>query len=290
MAMSGKRGSPGYSLIELLLAVSVLLVVTGILIQVFFQTLGVLRDRHQLAELDHSLNAVATLLAADIRRGGQGLPLVAVADQTAGAESTTAVLAGTASDTLRLYLDTTADTVTTDPNPPTFQLGQTVRIRTRDSSPLTQGEDIFLWGAAGFSWTWVRARIEERVSSREFGITPLYISSEGGLFTAPPRLTRVDGVSWRRSGDSIMRGELSDPNPLSPAFRELSAGEDFTALEFVFFDAFGAAVDPSVPGIRSGIRRVGFLLEGQTSEALANGQPRRKAITMTVGLRNLAGY
>lgn len=291
MAMRRRQDRAGYSLIELLIAVAVILAVTGIVAQVFFQGQGVFRDRQQVAELDHTLNAVATLIAADIRRAGQGLPTLAVADQAASAEATTAILAGTGPATLRLYLGGRGgDTVLTDPTPPAFEPDRTVRIRTRDTRPLAQGDHVFLWGKAGYSWTWVRARVEQRISPREFGVTPLYLSPEGGIFTALPRLTDVDGVSWRRSGSSILRGELTNPDPLSPGFREMSAGEDFTTLEFVFFDTQGAAVDPASPGARPGIRRVGFLLEGTTHEPLVDGERRRKAITLSVGLRNLEGY
>lgn len=285
------QGRKGYSLIELLIAVAVILAVTGIVAQVFLQSQGVLRDRRQLAELDHALNAVATLIAADIRRAGQGLPTLAVADQAVSSEATTAILAGTGSGVLRLYLARTGgDTALTDPIPAAFEPDRAIRIRTRDTRPLAPGDHVFLWGKAGYSWTWVRARVEERVSSREFGVTPLYLSPEGGLFASLPRLTQVDGVSWRRSGASILRGELTDPDPASPGFREMSAGEDFTTLEFVFFDTQGAAVDPTDPGARPRIRRVGFLLEGTTRAPLVDGERRRKAITLLVGLRNLEGY
>jgi type II secretory pathway pseudopilin PulG len=286
-----RRSPAGYSLIELLIAVTVVLAVTGIVAQVFYQSQGVLRDRRQLAELDETLHAIAHLIAADIRRAGQGLPTLAVDAQAVGVDATNAILAGSGSADLRLYTGGTGgDTVLTDPTLPTLLANRTVLIHTREDPALVTGDQVFLWGEAGLSWSWVRARVEQRISPGQFDITPLDFSSEGGLSTSRPRLSQVDGVSWRRAGNSILRGELSNPDPVSPAFREMSAGENFTALEFVFFDGSGGVVDPLTPTARPGIRRIGFLLEGTTSEPLADGKPRRKALTLSVGLRNLAGY
>jgi hypothetical protein len=117
---------------------------------------------------------------------------------------------------------------------------------------------------------------------------PEGVSTEGGTFTGPGRITAEDAVSYRLFESSVLRGELvnlSDPD--RPVFRELSIGEGFESLEFIYYDKSGAILDASSPPNRLAIRRIDFRLEAATSGPLSDGRRRTYPLSVSVGPRNL---
>lgn len=280
----------GFSLIELLLAIVIVLGVVGAMFQLFVQSERLMRDREVLLETQQSARAVAAMIADEIFMGGQGVPLYAARFDTIGSEATEVFLPGTDASRLRLRTQSqNTDTVLGTSGPSTFEAGVRVTAQTLDPGfrPAV-GHYVFLWGQSTDAWTWIRARVEPETSPSGLALTPVQFGTGGNRFVTLPRVSEEYAVSFRLSGRSIMRGELRNLSDLNdPLFRELSVGDDFVRLEFVYYDGSGRVRDPATLAGRRDIRRVDFVLEAEGTATLSDGRRPHFIATMTATPRNL---
>jgi hypothetical protein len=279
----------GFSLIETLLGLALAIGLGGVLFHLFSGSRQAFGDEALLAEMRQSAHAVAGTIAREIGAAGQGVPLFAVAHEAVPREDLAVFLEGTGPGSLVFRADLTNREARMVGVPPVgFEVGRTRRVTLADpGGDFRAGERVFLWGAVGPTWIWVRARVEAAGGS-ELIVMPEGVSTEGGTFTGPGRITAEDAVSYRLFESSVLRGELvnlSDPD--RPVFRELSIGEGFESLEFIYYDKSGAILDASSPPNRLAIRRIDFRLEAATSGPLSDGRRRTYPLSVSVGPRNL---
>ena len=281
----------GFSLIEMVIALVVVLGTAGVTFQLLAQNERIFRDQATMLEMHQSVRAVAAMIADDIYSGGQGVPVFAASLESATSEHVQVFLAGTDGNRLQLRSNTEyPESVLVGNVPLLLDEGRPLSIRPR--SPAFRpgvGRHVFLWGESGGTWTWARARVDDRGPSGGFVITPLHISSEGGLLTSPPRVAEERGLSWRLSGRSLLRGELqSFDGTGNPIFRELSVGDHFRNLEFIYRDQSGEITDPTSLAGRNAIRSVDVVVEGETSGPLSNGSSPGYSLSMSVVPRGLS--
>ena len=85
-----------------------------------------------------------------------------------------------------------------------------------------------------------------------------------------------------------MRGELRGFTASGQAlFRELSVGDDFSDLEFTYYDADRQPIDPTGLESRAAIRTVDVRLEAETSDPLSSGVSRSYTIRVSANPRNI---
>ena len=72
----------GFSLVELMFAMTITLGIGLIVFQMFLQNENVFRDQTSLLEMQQSARAVASMIADDVRLAGQGVPVYAAAQDS----------------------------------------------------------------------------------------------------------------------------------------------------------------------------------------------------------------
>src|SRR5262245_19274060 len=83
----------GFSLIEVLVALSVTMLLASMMFRLFHQNERVLRDQTLIMEMQQTARIVIAQIADEIRMAGQGVPLYATASDAGLSEATAVVLA-----------------------------------------------------------------------------------------------------------------------------------------------------------------------------------------------------
>src|SRR5438034_8712651 len=86
------RQAKGFSLIELLVALSVTLALGTMMFQLFHQNERVIRDQTLVMEMQQTARVVASQITDEIRMAGQGVPLSAAKFDTAASEAVAVIL------------------------------------------------------------------------------------------------------------------------------------------------------------------------------------------------------
>jgi hypothetical protein len=68
---------------------------------------------------------------------------------------------------------------------------------------------------------------------------------------------------------------------------ETTMGDNFSSLQFAYFDATGAAINPNTLTNRAQVRRVDITVVGRTARNLSDGTRPTFAITVRALPRNL---
>ena len=293
MQRAHKKEGSGFSLVELMLAMSITLIVGMIVFEMFRQNEGVFRDQTLVMEMQQSTRAVASMIADEVRLAGQGVPLYSAAQDTSTSEAVQTFLDGTDAANLRFRAGIrNASTPVTTP----LAYSGTTAVTVSDVTGVNNivGMDpkyfVYLWGPTSNTWTWIRGEVSGiDPGTNQLSVALSQNSGRGATFSSPPRLVLEEGISYRLANGSVLRGTTSDFSSLtSPAFTEQTIGTHFTDLTFYYFDASGASVSPTTLALRSTIRRVDLTVGAETSEPLSIGRAVQYAITLSVYPRNLS--
>src|SRR5215475_11884346 len=87
------RQTKGFSLIELLIALSIALGLSAMMFQLFHQNERVIRDQTLIMEMQQTARVVASQIADEIRMAGQGVPVYSANFDTAPSEAVSVFLA-----------------------------------------------------------------------------------------------------------------------------------------------------------------------------------------------------
>src|SRR5512138_2209653 len=82
----------GFSLIEVLVALSIVLCLSTMMFQLFHQNERVLRDQTLIMEMQQTARIVISQIADEIRMAGQGVPLYATAFDAGPSEAAAVIL------------------------------------------------------------------------------------------------------------------------------------------------------------------------------------------------------
>jgi prepilin-type N-terminal cleavage/methylation domain-containing protein len=295
----------GFTLLEILISISITLVIGVAVFQLFQQNERVFNDQNLVTEMQQGARAAIYQAAAEIRMAGQGIPTYAETYSEMPSEDSVAVLSGTSATRINFRAGLgPAESFVTSPSPIVFSIGSPLTVTVDDASGLYNavggaptGRFVYFWGSSDtLGWLWVRALTTSvTLSTKSVRVTPLSTgpaSNTGGTihFPAFPAMSLEEAIAiYQDSSTGSLRRttstNMSDPvHPTWAPANELSS--NVTQLHFEYFDRFGNIVIPDTLANRSGIERVDIRLSVQTAQELRNHTRPIFALSVRTNIRN----
>jgi hypothetical protein len=262
--------------------------------QLFSQSDRTFRDQNQIAALQQNVRAVASQIADDLRMAGQNVPLYSGKYDAGPIEACATILDG--SDGAQVVFRGGVSNVTSRAaTPTTFTLGTSAVVNVTSAANFNtaiggvSGRFVYLYGKTPNLWGWVRAEVTAiDTGANTITVMPTQNGTTGATFASPTTMSLEEGIRYRLNGDAIQRGTVSNfTNLTSPTIVESDIGDNFTSLQFVYYDRTGAAITPNTLAIRSQVWRVDATIVGQTSQNLSNGTRPTFAMTVRAFPRNV---
>jgi len=282
--------SKGFSLIELIVALTVALVLAAMTFQLFHQNERVIRDQTLITEMQQTARVVASQIADEVRMAGQGVPIYASTFDTTSSEAV-AIIFGS-SNTNRIDFRAGLSNVATAMNggPADFTIGMSRSIAVASTVGFAVGKFVYISGAATSSTlAWVRAELTA-VSSTTLTLIPRNTGTTDTAvhFVSAPTVSLEEAVSIYLSSGSVRRATASSiTNAAAPVWSAANEiGKNFTALTFTYYDSAGTAVQPSSLSNRTVITRVDIQLSVVTANPLSNGSRPVYSLTLRTIPRN----
>lgn len=295
----------GFTLLEVLISLSITLVIGAAVFQLFQQNERVFSDQNLVTEMQQGARAAIFQSAGEIRMAGQGVPLYAETFGEVPGEETVAILSGSSSTRINFRACLApAESVVTAPRPMILTIGATTTLTMEDASGLYNavgggptGRFVYIWGASGPpGWSWVRASIRSITpSARNVSVTvsssgPTGVAGATVEFPDAPLMSLEEAVAlYYDSSTGAMRRttatDMTDPvHPLWAPANELVS--NVTQLHFDYFDQSGNSVNPDTPVNRTSIARVDIRLAVQTAQDLRNHTRPGFALSVRTNIRN----
>jgi len=295
----------GFTLIEILISISITLVIGIAVFQLFHQNERVFYDHNLVTEMQQAARAAIFQTANEIRMAGQGVPRYVETYADTSSEDTVAILSGSSNTRINFRAGLApAETSMTVPSAITFSVGNPMTVTVDDAVGLYNavgggptGRFVYFWGASETSgWLWVRASINSITPSiKSVGVTPVATGPAGNAgttvrFQANPTvsLEEVVAIYEDNSSGSVRRTTATSmSDPLHPSWapaNELSS--NVTQLHFDYFDRFGDIVIPDTLMNRARIERVDIRLAVQTAQELRNHARQTFALSVRTNIRN----
>lgn len=278
--------SRGFSLIELLFALTIALGIGLTLFDVFHQNERAFRDQSLIVEMQQSARLVASQIADELRMAGQGMPIYASTFDDVATEPAAIILESSSSRRIdfRAGLSNVEANVTTL-TPIDLSIGISRTLGVNDSTGFVTGKFVYIWAPASNSmWTWVRAEITD-VTSGALTVIPRQARTDVVRFSATPVVLLEEAVSFYFTNNSIKRATATDmTNQTVPVWSPANeVGRNFTSLAFTYYDRDNNVVAPTSLERRLAIARVDIQVVAQTADILSDGTRP----TYTLALRTI---
>jgi prepilin-type N-terminal cleavage/methylation domain-containing protein len=285
------KGASGFSLLEMLFALTILLVVGMMVSSLFQRNAIVIRDQTLIMEMQQTARIVISQIADEVRMAGQGVPVFATAFDGAPTEATVPFLGTSTSSRIDFRAGlTNVETVVTTPAPLDLTVGTARALAIADGSALTAGKFVYLWGPGTESWPWVRSQLVAAGSST-MTIVPAQTGSTAALvhFSAAPTVYLEEGISIFLNGSSVRRATSNDfSNPSNPTWNPANEiGANVSELTFTYYDNAGTSIIPSSLANRAAIARVDIHLTARTAGPLSNGSSPVYSLALRTIPRNV---
>src|SRR5215510_2955452 len=281
----------GFSLIEVLVALSIVLCLSAMMFQLFHQNERVIRDQTLIMEMQQTARIVASQIADEIRMAGQGVPIYSSTFDTVPSESVAVILDSSNSSRIDFRAGLSNVETTAEGGAMDFNMGVLQNFPVRSTSGLSAGKFVYVSGTAtGSAWCWMRAEVTA-VSATTLTLIPRNTGTTDAIihFAAPPTVSLEEAVSIYLSGGSVRRavaGNMSSPSkPLWSAANEI--GKNFTDLTFRYYDDNGTAVQPGLLSDRMSITRVDIQLTVVVAAPLSNGSKPTYSLAFRTIPRNI---
>lgn len=274
----------GFSLAEVLIAMTVATILATMTFQLFHQNERVIRDQTLITEMQQTARVVAAQILDEIRMAGQGVPLYASTFDTAPSEAIAVIMGSSTANRIDFRAGlSNVETTLSEGGPIDFTIGVSRSINVASTAGLAVGKFVFISGATPNStWAWIRAELTA-VSSTSLTLIPRNTGNADMTiqFASPPTVTLEEAVSIYLSGGSVRRATSNNfANPSVPTWLPANEiGRNLTALNFSYYDAAGASVQPTSLSNRSAITRVDVQLTVVAGGPLSNGS--RPAYSMS---------
>jgi prepilin-type N-terminal cleavage/methylation domain-containing protein len=285
------KQSRGFSLIELLIALLVVLCIGMMTFELFNENARVIRDQNLIVDMQQTARIVMSQIADEIRMAGQGVPIYASSFDLSPAEAATVFLGTSTSSRIdfRAGLSNVETAVTTLP-PIDMTIGSSQTLGIADSTGLSTSKFVYVWGPSTNGWTWVRAQLTS-VTSTYITCIPQQTGSPSSPahFTGAPTVYLEEAVSIFLNGGSVRHTTATGfTNPASPTWAPSNEiGANVANLTFTYYDVNGNIVTPSSLSNRAAIARVDISVTVQTAGALSTGNVRRYSLALRTVPRNV---
>jgi len=295
----------GFTLLEILISISITLVIGAAVFQLFQQNERVFYDQNLVTEMQQGARAAIYQTADEIRMAGQGVPRYAETYGEVPSEESIAILSGSGSTRINFRAGLApAETFVTAPKPVMLTVGTPATLTVENAAGLYNtvgggptGRFVYLWGAsAAPGWNWVRASIRSILPSAKSVIITVASAGPTGVtggtvqFPDSPTMTLEEAIAfYHDSSTGSMRRttatNMTDPvHPLWAPANELVS--NVRQLQFDYFDRFGSPVDPDTLANRARIARVDIRLTVQTAQDLRNHSRPTFALSVRTNIRN----
>jgi prepilin-type N-terminal cleavage/methylation domain-containing protein len=286
-----KRKNAGFSLLEMVFALTILLVVGMMVSSLFQRNAIVVRDQTLIMEMQQTARIVISQIADEIRMAGQGVPVFAGTFDPVPVEAAVPFLRTSTSSRIDFRAGlSNIETVVTTPAPLDVTIGGSRALSIADGSGATAGKFVYLWGPGTSSWTWVRSQVLSS-GAAAMTILPAQTGSTATLihFSAAPTVYLEEGISIFLSGTSVRRATANDfSDPANPTWNPANEiGANVSELTFTYYDSAGTIVAPSSLADRASIARIGIHLTVKTAGPLSNGSTPIYSLALRTVPRNV---
>lgn len=285
------KSQAGLSLIELLIALLVVLCTGMMTFQLFNQNAKVISDQTLIMEMQQTARIVMSQIADEVRMAGQGVPVYASTYDLSPSEATAAFFSTSTSNRIdfRAGLSNVETAVTTFP-PIDLSLGSPKTLGIVDTTGLSAGKFVYIWGPAANGWTWVHGQLTS-VAPTSITFLPQQTGEQGSSihFTASPTVYLEEAVSITLNAGSVKHATATGfANPAAPAWGAANEiGANFTALTFTYYDVNGNVLTPGPLADRTAIARIDIALTVQAAGPLSNGIVPKYSLALRTIPRNV---
>src|SRR5580765_8145081 len=200
----------GFTLLELLISISITLVIGVAVFQLFQQNERVFNDQNLITEMQQAARTAISQAADEIRMAGQGVPMYAETYSSARSEETVAILSGSNATRINFRAGLApAESHVIAPGPIAFSVGSPMTVTVDDAAGLYNalgggptGRFVYFWGAADSSgWLWVRSSINSITPSlNRVGVTPSSTGPAGNAgvtvqFPSSPTISLEEAIA-----------------------------------------------------------------------------------------------
>jgi len=293
----------GFSILEILVSLSITLILGGAVFQLFLQNERIFRDENLITEMQQGARATIAQAAGDIRRAGQGVPVYAATFNSGIKESAVAILPGSTASRINFRVGLApAESVVVAPTSASFAIGQSMTLTIGDANGLydavggsPSGRYVFIWGPLDALQTgWIRASIQSITPSTRLVQVTASESSTGTpvIFPSSARISLEEAVALyldRASGTVKRTTATNMTDPLNPTW--VPANElmpNATQLQIDYFDSSGLPLNIDAPAERAKVAQVEIHLVVQTATSLSNHTRPNFAISTRTSIRNAA--
>jgi len=274
----------GFSLIELLMAMTITVGIGMVVFQLFYRNERVFRDQNLIVEMQQNARAVASQIAEEIRMAGQGVPVYAATFDSVASEAVTSILPTSTNSRIDFRAGVSnVETAVTSPVPIDCAAGVATTLSVASAAGFSRGDFIYVWGLADKgTWAWARAELIV-VAPNSLTLVPRQLQRDPIRFVRPATVSLDESVSFQFSGTTIKRATASG-GPWSAA-NEI--GRNISSVTFIYYDATNRVISPSSLAVRRAIARIDIQLVAQTSDFLSNRTRPSYSISLRAIPRNL---
>jgi len=295
----------GFTLLEILVSISITLVLGAAVFQLFQQNERVFSDQNLVTEMQQAARAGIFQAADEIRMAGQGVPIYAQSYGEAPSEETVVILSGSSSTRINLRVSLSpAESFVTLPRPVALTVGNTSTVTVDDATGLYDavgggpaGRFVYFWGDSSTTgWQWSRALIRSIApSSRNVNVTavssgPAGVAGGAVQYPDAPAISLEEAVAlfYDNSTGSVRRTtatNMTDPvHPVWSPANELVS--NVRLLHFDYFDHFGNSINPDSLTERVSVASVEIRLAVQTAQDLRNKSRPVFALSVRTNIRS----
>ena len=290
----------GFSLAELMVALTITAGISGLAFHLFQQNGNVFRDQSAIMEAQQASRVAISEVSDEIRMAGQSVPLFSATFDALPSEGAVAFLNGCTASRVNLRSGrsgieaTVTAAVSLSHGIPTNVIVSDASLFSGAIGNAPTGRFVYIWGPAGGAWGWARAGVSTISAATQ--IIVLTVVEIGGSatsiqFTAPPTIGLEEAVTIYRDAPSgsLRRAtatNLTDPaSPVWAPANEVAA--NVPAFTLTYYDRTGAVVTPDTLAHRAAISRVDIGVTVQVENPLSNRSRPSYALSTRTIPRNL---
>jgi prepilin-type N-terminal cleavage/methylation domain-containing protein len=292
----------GFSLIELMLAMTITVGISAAAFQLFQQNSRVFQDQDLIIDAQQMARAAVSEITDEIRMAGQGVPIFSATDSGGFTDGVNVIMEGSSSARLNLRSGrSNVEAIVTGPPSLTLTAGVAASLTITDAGAFSSligsapaGRFAYVWGPAGRGWGWARASIGSIAArTNTILLTPVEIGGAGGSiqFSGAPTIELEEAVAifWDTSARSIRRATATDmSNPAAPGWSPANdMAINVSRLSFTYYDREGNAIEPDSLEHRASIARIDFELGIEVERPLSTGVKPEYRFESRVTPRNL---